>query len=56
MLLRLELFILVIIRLFMYSGLEIFYSLMIICIGACEGAVGLACMIGLKRVVETIVI
>ena len=33
----------------MYLGLESFLILLIICVGACEGALGLGALIGIRR-------
>ena len=39
---------LLVIRLIVY-GVELFYSLLLVCIGACEGAVGLGALVRLSR-------
>ena len=48
-LLTLELIILIIIIFTLIYGLDMFYVLIMICIGACEGAVGLRAIIRLSR-------
>ena len=48
-LLRLELMILMVIILTLIFGQDLFYVLIIICIGACEGAVGLRTLIRIAR-------
>lgn len=49
-LLLIEVLSLSIIFLSIVMGLDIFFSLIMICVGACEGAVGLGTMIGMSRV------
>lgn len=49
-LLLLEVLVLVILLHSMIIGVEIFYCLMLICVGACEGAIGLGALIGLRRI------
>ena len=53
-LLTLELWVLIIILLLMMSGLEIFFGILIICVGACEGVIGLRSLIRRTRVVRTV--
>ena len=48
-LLTLELTRILIIYITLSLGLDIFYGLIIVCIGACEGAVGLSMIIGSNR-------
>ena len=48
-LLTLEIVCFVILLLVLLLGLEIFFGLLIICVGACEGAVGLGSLVGLSR-------
>lgn len=48
-LLRLELIILIVIILTLIFGQDLFYVLIIICVGACEGAVGLSAIISIAR-------
>ena len=48
-LLTLEILILLIIISTLYQGIDIFYSLLMICVGACEGAVGLRTIIRVTR-------
>ena len=55
-LLSLELLCIVIIIYTLNLGLEIFFGLVMICIGACEGAVGLGCIIGLIRIKQVLII
>ena len=49
-LLTLEILRLFIIIITLIIGIDIFFGLIMICIGACEGAVGLATLIGNTRV------
>ena len=48
-LLRLELFRLIIILSMIMQGLDVYQGLILICIRACEGAVGLGTMISMNR-------
>jgi len=49
MLLTLELFSVLIVIIALLGGKEVFFSILMICIGACEGAVGLGAMARLSR-------
>ena len=49
LLITLEIFIILIIMGMALLGIEIFFILLLICIGACEGAVGLGALIGITR-------
>lgn len=46
---NLELLVLLLILLTMLIGHEIFFSMILICVGACEGAVGLSALISINR-------
>ena len=48
-LINLELLVLLLIILSLLMGIEIFFSMILICVGACEGAVGLRALIRLNR-------
>ena len=48
-LLTLELLLLFLIYLSIIMGVELFFGLLIICVGACEGAVGLGSIISVTR-------
>jgi len=49
-LLTLELYLLIVMKAVVRLGNEIFFALLLICIGACEGAVGLGSLIRRTRV------
>lgn len=53
LLLRLELLILLLILLTLQMGSELFLRVILICVGACEGAVGLGSMIRITRGTRT---
>ena len=48
-LLRLEILCLLIIVIMLKNGIDMFFRLILICIGACEGAVGLRSLIRMRR-------
>jgi len=50
LLLTLEIICLLLILLFLRSGIEVFYGMMLICVGACEGVIGLRALIAITRV------
>ena len=49
LLLNIELIVILLIVVTLTIGYEIFFGLLIVCVGACEGAVGLGALIGLTR-------
>ena len=50
-LLILEIYRLMIIVIVLTMGLELFFGLLLICIGACEGAVGLGTLVRMTRII-----
>jgi len=50
LLLTLEILLLVIIMITVRIGLDLFFRLLMVCIGACEGALGLGALICISRV------
>ena len=55
-LITLEIYCLIVILITIFNGYELFYSMIILCVGACEGGVGLGIIASIRRMKNGVIV